>query len=94
MVVLIDNGHGIDTAGKRSPDGRFREYLWNRQVAAMVVEFLTAEGIDARLVVPETDDVALSTRVRRVNKVCKEAGKPTSCWSLSTPTRRATAAAG
>lgn len=75
MVVLIDNGHGINTAGKRSPDGRFREYLWNRQVAAMVVEFLTAEGIDARLVVPETDDVALSTRVRRVNKVCKEAGK-------------------
>lgn len=75
MVILIDNGHGINTAGKRSPDGRFREYLWNREVAALVVEFLTEAGIDARLVVPETNDVALSTRVRRVNKVCKEVGK-------------------
>ena len=75
MVLLIDNGHGIDTAGKRSPDGRFREYLFNRQVAELVVERLTATGLDARLVVPETNDIALSTRVRRVNKVCTEVGK-------------------
>ena len=74
MVFLIDNGHGIDTPGKRSPDGRFREYLWNRQVAEAVVEQLTAAGLDARLVVPETNDIALSTRVRRVNKVCSEVG--------------------
>ena len=75
MVLLIDNGHGIDTAGKRSPDGRFREYLFNRQVAELVVEQLTSAGLDARLVVPETNDIALSTRVRRVNKVCTEVGK-------------------
>ena len=24
--ILIDNGHGIDTPGKRSPDGVLREY--------------------------------------------------------------------
>ena len=74
MVVLIDNGHGVETPGKRSPDGRFREYLFNRQVAALVVDRLQATGIDARYVVPETNDVALSTRVRRVNKVCTEYG--------------------
>ena len=33
MIILIDNGHGIETPGKRSPDGRFKEYLWNREVA-------------------------------------------------------------
>jgi len=74
MVVLLDNGHGIDTPGKRSPDGRFREYLWNREVASQVHELLLSYGYDARLVVPETNDIPLSTRVRRVNKVCAEAG--------------------
>lgn len=74
MRVLIDNGHGIDTPGKRSPDGRFREYLWNRWIAADVVSALLADGIDASLLVPETNDIALSTRVRRANKACTEVG--------------------
>lgn len=33
IKVLLDNGHGIDTAGKRSPDGKLREYDWNRKTA-------------------------------------------------------------
>ena len=28
MKILIDNGHGVETPGKRSPDGRFREYAY------------------------------------------------------------------
>ena len=28
MKILIDNGHGIDTPGKRSPDGVLREYAY------------------------------------------------------------------
>ena len=28
MKVLIDNGHGIETLGKRSPGGRLREYAY------------------------------------------------------------------
>lgn len=74
MRVLIDNGHGIDTPGKRSPDGRFREYLWNRWIASDVVAALLADGFDASLLVPETNDIALSTRVRRANKACTEVG--------------------
>lgn len=30
MKTHIDNGHGIDTPGKRSPNGRFLEYRFNR----------------------------------------------------------------
>ena len=33
MKILIDNGHGIDTKGKRSPDGRLLEYSQNRLLA-------------------------------------------------------------
>ena len=74
MKVLIDPGHGIDTPGKRSPDGKFREYLWNRQVADLLLDRLTAMGVDASLVVTETNDISLSTRVQRVNRVCTQLG--------------------
>ena len=30
MKVLIDNGHGVDTAGKRSPDGSERVQIRKR----------------------------------------------------------------
>lgn len=74
MKVLLDAGHGIDTPGKRSPDGSFREYLWNRQVADLVLARLRACDIDADLVVTETNDISLRTRAMRVNKVCDQVG--------------------
>lgn len=30
MKILIDNGHGSNTPGKCSPDGRLREYSYVR----------------------------------------------------------------
>ena len=68
MRILIDAGHGIDTPGKRSPDGSFLEYLWNRQVADLVVARLRSSGMDADLVVTETNDIPLRTRAMRVNR--------------------------
>ena len=74
MLILIDPGHGIDTPGKRSPDGKFLEYLWNRQIAELLLDRFMIMGIDASLVVTETNDISLSTRVQRVNKVCSKVG--------------------
>lgn len=74
MKILIDPGHGIDTPGKRSPDGLFREYLWNRQVADLILEGLVSAGVDASLVVTETNDVTLRNRVNRVNTICNRLG--------------------
>ena len=74
MKILIDPGHGLDTPGKRSPDGLFREYLWNRQVAELILEGLVSEGVDASLVVTETNDVSLRNRVNRVNTICNRLG--------------------
>lgn len=34
MKILIDNGHGVDTPGKRSPDRKLREYAY-RTLSAM-----------------------------------------------------------
>ena len=74
MKILIDPGHGIDTPGKRSPDGLFLEYLWNRQVADLILEGLVSAGVDASLVVTETNDVTLRNRVNRVNTICNRVG--------------------
>ena len=74
MKILIDPGHGIDTPGKRSPDGLLLEYLWNRQVADLILEGLLSAGIDASLVVTETNDVTLRNRVNRVNTICNRVG--------------------
>ena len=74
MKILIDPGHGIDTPGKRSPDGLLLEYLWNRQVADLILEGLVSAGVDASLVVTETNDVSLRNRVNRVNTICNRLG--------------------
>lgn len=74
MLILIDPGHGIDTPGKHSPDGKFLEYLWNRQIADLLLDKFIIMGIDASLVVTETNDISLATRVQRVNKVCSKVG--------------------
>lgn len=79
MIVLIDNGHGRETPGKRSPDGRLREYAWAREIARRIAIALQREGIDARLLVPETTDIPLSVRTRRVNEVCKAEGARNVC---------------
>ena len=70
MKILIDNGHGIQTKGKRSPDGKFLEYAYTREIARQVVTELKNKGYDAELLVPEEDDIPLSERVRRVNEIC------------------------
>lgn len=74
MKILIDAGHGIDTPGKRSPDGAFREYLWNREIADLVCEDLGIDGYNVSLVVTETNDIPLITRVNRVNAICNKYG--------------------
>ena len=75
MKIFIDNGHGLMTAGKRSPDGRFREAFYNREIARRVVADLRDRGLDAELLVPEDDDISLVERVRRVNTACFLLGK-------------------
>lgn len=68
--ILIDNGHGEDTPGKRSPDGKLREYAYTRALAARITEQLRAvPGIDCRRLVEEERDISLRERCRRANSL-------------------------
>lgn len=75
MKVLIDAGHGIGTPGKRSPDGKFREWAFNRIIAQAIVKHLVFRGYDADLLVPEDEDVPLILRCARVFKHTYTLGK-------------------
>lgn len=74
MKILIDNGHGADTKGKRSPDGLLLEYKYAREIAGKIVEELQAKGYDAELLVPEAEDIPLAERTRRANEQCGRHG--------------------
>ena len=75
MKILLDNGHGLNTSGKRSPDGTFREVIYNREIARRIVLNLVDRGYDAELLLPEDDDISLAERVSRVNAYYKALGK-------------------
>lgn len=74
MIILIDNGHGIETLGKRTPDGKLLEYKYTREIAAEIVKCLKIMGYNAQLLVPEETDVPLGTRCKRANDVCRHFG--------------------
>lgn len=82
VKILIDNGHGNNTVGKRSPYSLcgvepaidFYEYKWCREIAKPIVDGLKELGYNADLLVSEDIDISLTERVNRVNKVCAEYG--------------------
>ena len=69
MKILIDNGNGLNTLGKRSPDGTLIEAAYTREIGRRIVSDLTDRGYDAELLVPEDEDISLSERVKRVNAI-------------------------
>ena len=64
MKILVNNGQGIETPGKRSPDGVLREHAWNRLIAARIVSTMTDLDHDAQLLVPELTDIPLPEQCR------------------------------
>lgn len=73
-MILLDNGHGCDTAGKCSPDGVLKEYAYTREIAKLVIQGLKDKGYECEAIVTEEYDVSLDERVRRVNEYCKKYG--------------------
>ena len=74
-LILIDNGHGNNTPGKRSPDGELVEATYTREIASKVVSELLRLRYNAQLLTPEIYDVRLLERVHRVNVKCQSLGK-------------------
>lgn len=75
MVVILDNGHGINTPGKCSPDKSLREYAYCREIVKLIYNKLADLNIDAHILVPEEEDISLRERCRRANDIYKNNDK-------------------
>ena len=76
VKILLDNGHGYDTPGKRSPiwpDGsQLFEWEFNRDIVSRIEILLKKAGISCVRLVPEKEDISLSERSKRANTIAKQ----------------------
>lgn len=82
LLIVLDNGHGVETKGKRSPDSRLMEWKWCRDFVYKLNLKLKEEGFDTYILVPEDTDVSLSNRVLRANTVYKNFKRISSNWEI------------
>ena len=70
-MPLLDNGHGVNCAGKRSPiwgDGsQLFEWEFNRDIVRRIAAKLDDLAIRYEILTPERNDVSLHERCRRAN---------------------------
>lgn len=74
-IIILDNGHGSNTNGKQSPDGKLMEYAYSREIVQRVYTSLKDLGYNPYILVPETTDIPLNIRVKRVNQLCNTNNK-------------------
>lgn len=79
MMIILDNGHGKETPGKRSPiwrDGsQLFEYEFNRDIVKRISVMLDADNIKYHVLVPELEDITLQERCIRANNICDNVGE-------------------
>ncbi len=70
-LLCLDDGHGIETPGKRTPafpDGKvIRENTWNKTVILLIEKDAQRLGFKTMLTAPEDSDIPLKTRTDRAN---------------------------
>lgn len=86
LIVLLDNGHGKETPGKRSPKWtdlpQIFEWEYNRLITAELEKKLKRLDFKVHMVTPEENDVPLHIRTRRIREWEKQYGKD-NCITLS-----------
>ena len=78
IKIILGTAHLSSTPGKRSPDGKFREYVYSRKVCKAVQEELLSRGVDCVIDYLDDDMPGLTSsqelikRVKIVNKIAKK----------------------
>ena len=70
-MFLISPGHGKNTPGKRSPDGKLLEWAFNRRLVDRIVKYCDELDIPVTVLDYEETDVPLKERVAKANKYWK-----------------------
>lgn len=73
-TVILGTAHGVNVAGKQSPDGRLQEYKYSREMCRMVRDRLTALGINCVIDIEDDTEPSLMQRVALVNRLVARHG--------------------
>lgn len=67
-ILVLDEGHGYNTAGKRTPDG-IREWSINNSVVSKIIDLLEGYNVDIKVVNDRTGktDTSLAERCNKAN---------------------------
>ena len=75
-LLILDVAHGADVPGKRSPDGKFQEWMWSRGFCKrLMMEFFNPMHKGFDVIVPylhSHDEPGLSTRVKVYNNLSRD----------------------
>lgn len=85
IKIILGTAHLSSTPGKRSPDGKFREYAYSRKVCREVAKRLREAGVDCVIDYLDDDMPGLSSSqelVKRV-KIVNAIAKKTDCLYVS-----------
>lgn len=75
LVVILDPAHGEEVPGKRSPDGKHREYKWSRNICNRVAEELASRDIKVVFTNPTEKEIGLSKRKNFANSLETKEGE-------------------
>jgi N-acetylmuramoyl-L-alanine amidase len=67
LFIILDPAHGVDVAGKRSPDGKHLECQWSRKVCSMLYKNLLDLGYQVSFTNISLKEIGLSRRVANAN---------------------------
>lgn len=78
-VIILGTAHGDNVAGKCSPDGKFREFRYSREICEALRERLEARGYKVYIdieqnTVPSKQSDELVLRANIVNNLCTKFG--------------------
>ena len=85
IKIILGTAHLSSTPGKRSPDGKFREYAYSRKICKAVQEELLSRGVDCVIDYLDDDMPGLTSSQELVKRVqiVNEIAKKTDCLYVS-----------
>ena len=85
IKIILGTAHLSSTPGKRSPDGKFREYAYSRKVCREVAKRLREAGVDCVIDYIDDDMPGLTSSQELVKRVqiVNEISKKTDCLYVS-----------
>lgn len=86
LIIFLDNGHGKNTSGKRSPKWsdmpQIFEWEYTRKLVKKMYCKLNELGFKSFIITPEDEDISITERTKRIKEYEKQYGK-NNCLTIS-----------